>query len=78
LLRMNPLANRPFLIWTAAAVGLLVAGLTVPGLQDRLHVSTLDPSVWAFVLAAALILPSGWEPWKWLRRRLEGAGVLGQ
>jgi uncharacterized membrane protein YidH (DUF202 family) len=67
---MNPLANRPFLIWTAAAVGLLVVGLTVPGLQDRLHVSRLDPSVWAFALAAALILPSWWEPWKWLRRRL--------
>jgi P-type Ca2+ transporter type 2C len=69
LLRMNPLANRPFLIWTATAVALLVVGLTVPGLRDRLHLSTLDPSVWAFVLAAALILPSWWEPWKWLRRR---------
>jgi hypothetical protein len=78
LLRMNPLANPPFLIWAAAAVGLLAVGLTVPGLRDRLHVSTPGPGVWAFVLAAALILPSWWEPWKWLRRRLEGAGVLGR
>jgi hypothetical protein len=69
LLRMNPLANRPFLVWAAAAVGMLVVGPTVPGLRDRLHVSMLDPRVWAFVLAAALILPSWWEPWKWLRRR---------
>jgi P-type Ca2+ transporter type 2C len=68
LLRMNPLANRPFLVWAAAAVGVLVVGLTVPGLRDRLHVATLDPRVWAFVLAAALILPSWWEPWKWRRR----------
>jgi Ca2+-transporting ATPase len=69
LLRMNPLANRPFLIWTAVAVGVLVVGLTVPVLRDRLHVSTLDPRVWAFMPAAALILPSWGEPWKWLRRR---------
>jgi Ca2+-transporting ATPase len=69
LLRTNPFANRPFLVWAAAAVGLLIVGMTMPGLRGRLHVATLEPSVWAFVLAAALILPSWWEPWKWLRRR---------
>lgn len=69
LLRTNPFANRPFLVWVAAVVGVLALGLTVPVVRGRLHVATVDPRVWVIVIAAAFLLPSWWEPWKWLRRR---------
>lgn len=68
LLRQNPLANRPFLIWAAAAVALVTAGLLVPALRDRLHITAFDPSMWLVVITAAVLLPSCWEPWKWVRR----------
>lgn len=69
LLRTNPLANRPFLVWAGAAVALVAVGLSVPFLQARLHLAPLDPSTWAVVLASALLLPSWWEPYKWTRHR---------
>ncbi|HZA49194.1 MAG TPA: cation-transporting P-type ATPase, partial [Myxococcaceae bacterium] len=69
LLRTPLLANRPFLLWTGAVLAVIALGLGVPGLRERLHVATFDPRVWALVLAAALLLPSWWEPWKWLRLR---------
>lgn len=75
LLRTSVLANRPFLIWAATALALLIAGITLPVFQARLHVATLDPTVWAYVVAAALILPSWWEPWKWLRRPVVKQGT---
>ena len=67
LLRTHPLANRPFLIWAGAAVALIVVGATVPIVQDRLHLAPLTSTVWTLVLVAALLLPSWWEPVKWLR-----------
>lgn len=70
LLRQNPLANRPFLVWAASALVLVGAGLFVPPLRDRLHVTAFDPSMWLVVIAAAVLLPSWWEPWKWARRSL--------
>jgi len=67
LLRRNPLANRPFLVWVGAAIALLGLGLNVPFLESRLHLAPPSPSTWAVVLAAALLLPSWWEVWKWAR-----------
>jgi P-type Ca2+ transporter type 2C len=69
LLRTNPLANRPFLLWAAAAVGLVALGLRVPFLEARLHLASLPSTTWAVVLAAALLFPSWWELLKWVRRR---------
>lgn len=71
LLRTSLLANRPFLLW-AAAVVLLLLGMTLPFLQERLHLTDLPLSTWGVVLAAGLLCPSWWELWKWahwLRRR---------
>ena len=67
LLRTYPLANRPFLIWAGAAVALVVIGVTVPIVQDRLHLAPLTSTVWTLILVAALLLPSWWEPVKWVR-----------
>ncbi len=67
LLRTPPLANRPFLLWAAAAASLVALGVTIPLLEGRLHLAPLEPATWAVVLGAALLLPSWWEPWKWAR-----------
>jgi Ca2+-transporting ATPase len=69
LLRTNPLANRPFLVWAGAAVAALLAGTTVPLLQTRLHTAPLEGSTWAVTLAAALLCPSWWEALKLARWR---------
>ncbi|TAN04353.1 MAG: cation-transporting P-type ATPase, partial [Rhodanobacteraceae bacterium] len=70
LLRTNPFANRSYLVWLGAAVGLFVLSVTVPVLRERLHLTALDPRLMAVVVAAALLLPSWWEPWKWLHHRV--------
>lgn len=67
LLRQNPLANRPFLLWAAASVVLVAGGLLLPPLRDRLHISAFEPKMWLVVIGAAVFLPSWWEIWKWLR-----------
>jgi Ca2+-transporting ATPase len=69
LLRTNPFANRPFLIWLAAAIVLVALGLGVPFLEDRLHLARLAPDTWVVVLLSAVLFPSWWEIWKWVRRR---------
>jgi len=61
-------SNRAYLIWAASAILIVVAGLAVPFLQERLHLEALPTSVWVVVIAAAVVLPSWWEPWKWWRR----------
>lgn len=67
------LSNRAFLVWAAAAVLIVVVGLALPFLQQRLHLEPLPVSVWLVVVGAALVLPSWWEPWKrWRRDRLGG------
>ena len=73
LLATNPLANRPFLIWAACAVGLVVAAALVPRLQHQLHLSVPAPEVWWLVVAVALLVPSWWEPWKWFARARSAA-----
>jgi P-type Ca2+ transporter type 2C len=72
LLRTNPLGNRPFLVWAAAAVALVALGLGVPSIEARLHLAPLTASTWAVALASAVLFPSWCEAWKWARR---GAGV---
>jgi Ca2+-transporting ATPase len=69
LLRTNPFANRPFLVWLTAAIALVVLGLGVPFLEARLHLAQLAPSTWAVVLVSVFLFPSWWEVWKWARRR---------
>ncbi len=68
LLRRHPLANRSFLIWAASAALVLAVGLGVPLVRARLHLTTISPALWAVIAAAAVVLPSFWEPLKWLRR----------
>ena len=50
----------------SAAVLALVLGVNVPALQARLHAVALPLRIWGVVVAAALVLPSWWEVWKWL------------
>jgi P-type Ca2+ transporter type 2C len=73
LLRTNLLANKPFLVWAGAALAVMVLAAGVPVIRERLHVATLDARTWSWVLLPAVLLPSWWEPWKWLRlMRLRG------
>ena len=67
------LANKAFLVWAASAALLVVTATAVPWLRNQLHMTTIAPAVWAIVIAAALLVPSWWEPWKLLQRR-RGAG----
>ncbi|MEJ7695088.1 MAG: HAD-IC family P-type ATPase [Candidatus Limnocylindrales bacterium] len=66
-------SNRAYLVWAAAAILIVIVGLSLPFLQERLHLEPLPVSVWLVVIGAALVLPSWWEPWKrWRRDRLGG------
>ncbi|MCL4544377.1 MAG: cation-transporting P-type ATPase [Chloroflexi bacterium] len=76
LLRTHPLANRPFLGWLAGVLLVLALGLSFPFLQARLHLLSLPPLAWGVVLASALLVPSWWEPYKWIRIGLRGKGVM--
>lgn len=69
LLLTNPFANRPFVIWAMLAILLVLVGTMVPAIRHQLHLSLPSTVVWWIVIAAALIVPSWWEPWKWLRWR---------
>jgi len=69
LLRTNPFANLPFLIWLAAAVALAGLGLEVPFFAARLHLGPLAPSTWTIIVLSALLFPAWWEIWKWVRWR---------
>lgn len=68
LLATNPLANRPFVVWAASVVGLLMLAFLVPRLQHQLHLSMPPREVWWMVVAVAVIAPSWWEPWKWIAK----------
>ena len=71
----EPLARRglrltfPFAAWAVSAVTLAVVGPYVPFVAKRLGLMPLDARTWLVVTAAALLLPSWWEAWKWLRWR---------
>ncbi|CAN5196964.1 cation-translocating P-type ATPase [soil metagenome] len=68
LLCTHPLANRAFVVWALAAVGLLVISTMLPLLRQQFHLAELSARLWWLVLVAALVLPSWWEPWKWWHR----------
>lgn len=63
----NPLANRAYLIWAAAAIGVVLLG-SVPLVMQRLHLTTLSAPVWFMAIGAAVLVPSLWEVPKWLTR----------
>jgi len=69
MLRTDPFANRPFVIWLIASIALVGLGLQVPFLETRLHLAALAPSNWVVVVLSAALFPSWWEVWKWARRR---------
>ncbi|HYX90125.1 MAG TPA: HAD-IC family P-type ATPase, partial [Myxococcaceae bacterium] len=69
LLRTNLLANKAFLVWAGAALAVIATAAGIPVIRERLHAAALDGRTWMWVLAAAILLPSWWEPWKWLRLR---------
>lgn len=69
-------SNRAYLVWAAAAILIVVVGLWLPFLQERLHLEPLPVSVWLVVIGAALVLPSWWEAWKRWRRDRRG-GIVG-
>ena len=68
LLKRHPFANRPFLVWALGTALVLGLGLGVPLLRHRLHLMTLPPSLLAVVIGSAVLIPSWWEPVKWIRR----------
>ena len=68
------LANRAYLVWAAAAILVVVLGPTVPFLRERLHLVALPGSDWLVTVAAAVILPSWWEPWKRWRSHVDRGG----
>lgn len=68
LLAMGLLANKAFLVWAASAALLVVTATAVPWLRNQLHMTMVAPTVWAIVIAAALLVPSWWEPLKLLQR----------
>jgi uncharacterized membrane protein YidH (DUF202 family) len=68
IFRSKVFANRPFLLWSAAALGLLAVGVSVPFLAERLHLVPLSGLAWGVVLLAALALPSWLEITKWLHK----------
>jgi len=68
LLRTNAFANRPFPIWAGASLSIVIIGLNVPFLEERLYLLAPSLSMWAVACAAALLLPCWWEVWKWARR----------
>lgn len=75
LLQGQLLANRPFLIWAAAAVSVAFLGLAWPLVQRQFHLSAPpDQAVWLAV-AAAVVLPFLWEPWKWLQAHRSRVGA---
>jgi hypothetical protein len=63
IFRSKVFANRPFLLWSAAALG-----VSVPFLAERLHLVPLSGLAWGVVLLAALALPSWLEITKWLHK----------
>lgn len=72
--RLGLFSNRPFLVWAGAALALLVVSLAFPFLQAREHVALIGTATWLVIVAAALVLPTWWEIWKWLRWGKAGAG----
>ncbi len=75
IFRSGVFANRPFLLWSVAALGLLALGVSVPFLTMRLHLAPLNGMAWGVALAAALILPSWLEITKWRGRQPSAAGA---
>ena len=67
LVRWNPFANAPYLLWVAGAVGLFLLGLAIPFLRERLHLTVLSSYDWAVILLSGFLLPSWWEIFKWVR-----------
>lgn len=50
--------NRAFFLWIAGVLLLLVLGITVPFVRQRLHLAMLPLNTWVVVVGAALIFPS--------------------
>ena len=61
LLRTSPVAHRPFLVWAAAAVAVVVLGPTLALPQGRLHLAPLTPTERTTALVSVVVLPSWWE-----------------
>ena len=72
LLRTNMLANKTFLVWVAASVALVILGLSVPLIRERLHLALPPAGALAVAVAVAVLLPSWWEVWKWWSSRPSG------
>lgn len=68
LLTTSPISNPAWLAWAAAAVCLAAVATVVPAISEQLHMTALTAPMWWLVVGAALVLPSWWEGWKWLRR----------
>lgn len=69
LLRRGLRMTWPFAAWAVSAIALAALGPSVPFLARRLALAPLDARSWLVVVGAALILPSWWEVWKWMRWR---------
>lgn len=67
LLVTSPVSNPAWLAWAAAAVGLAAVATIVPAISEQLHMTALTAPMWWLVVGAAVLLPSWWELWKWMR-----------
>lgn len=72
LIRRGLKLTRPFVIWAVGAIGLAIVGPLVPFLSRRLYLTPLPAAAWTAVVLAAVVLPSWWEPAKWMRLHSSG------
>lgn len=68
IIRRGLKLTKPFVIWAVSAIGLAVVGPLIPFLSGRLYLTPLPGEAWIVVVVAAFVLPSWWEPAKWIRQ----------
>lgn len=65
LLRRGFHLTLPFALWSLGVAALLLAASGMPAVGVRLHLSALPFTEWVVVVAAATVLPSWFELYKW-------------
>ena len=78
LASVGSLSNPWVLAAWAGTVGMQVAAVYVPFLQEALHTAPLGPEHWALMLVVAVplfVLAESFKRWRWRRERLPPAAA---